>query len=125
MRIFSVYLVIVLAFISCTEVKKENTAKEPETIKQEVAAVYKNVEVEIEGMTCEIGCARLIESKLSKVEGISYSNVDFASKTGQFTYDTNKISKEDVSEKINAIAGGDLYKVVKSTEIEKITEKSE
>jgi len=125
MRLFSAYLVIALAFISCTEVKKENTAKEPEITKQEVAAVYKNLEVEIEGMTCEIGCARLIESKLSKVEGISYSNVDFASKTGQFTYDTNKISKEEVSEKINAIAGGDLYKVVKSTEIEKITEKSE
>jgi len=125
MRLISAYLVVVFAFISCTEVKKENTEKETETTKQEVAAVYKNLEVEIEGMTCEIGCARLIESKLSKVEGISYSNVDFASKTGQFTYDTNKISKEDVSEKINAIAGGDLYKVVKSTEIEKITEKSE
>lgn len=125
MRLFSAYLVIVFAFISCAEVKKENTAKETEATKQEVAAVYKNLEVEIEGMTCEIGCARLIESKLSKVEGISYSNVDFASNTGQFTYDTNKLSKEDVSEKINAIAGGDLYKVVKSTEIEKITEKSE
>jgi Cu+-exporting ATPase len=125
MRIFGAFLAIALTLFSCSEVKKENQAKETETANQEVAAVYKNLEVEIEGMTCEIGCARLIESKLSKVEGISYSNVDFASKTGQFTYDTNKISKEEVSEKINAIAGGDLYKVVKSTEIEKITEKSE
>jgi Cu+-exporting ATPase len=123
MRILSILLIIGITLISCSEPKTNNSEKTPKTT-QEVAAAYKNLEVEIEGMTCEIGCAKLIESKLSKVDGISYSSVDFASKTGQFTYDTNKISKEDVAEKINSIAGGDLYKVVKSTEIKEIIKKS-
>ena len=118
-------LVIIFALFSCNETKKENVEKEADVKTQEVAAVYQNLEVEIEGMTCEIGCARLIESKLSKVDGVTYSNVDFETKTGQFTYDTNKINKENIVKKIGGIAGGDLYKVVKTTEIESITKKNE
>ena len=118
-------LIIVFIAISCNENKKEKTIKEDKSPKQEIAANYKNLEVEIEGMTCEIGCARLIESKLSKVDGITYSNVNFESKKGQFTYDTNKISKEEIANKIGGIAGGDLYKVVKSTDIEEIIKEIE
>ena len=62
-------------------------------------------------MTCEIGCAKTIESKLSKVNGILYSKVDFESRKGQFTYDANKLSEDDIVAKINGIAGGDLYSI--------------
>ena len=107
---------------SCTETKKETTLKKPEAKETTIAAVYKSLEVEIEGMTCEIGCARTIQSKLSKVDGVTYSKVNFEAKKGQFTYDENKISKEDIINKINGIAGGDLYKVTKTAEIENIIE---
>ena len=116
-------LVITFALFSCNDTKKENVEKDANTKTQEVAAVYQNLEVEIEGMTCEIGCARLIESKLSKIDGVTYSNVDFETKTGQFTYDATKLNKEDIAKKIGGIAGGDLYKVVKTTEIDSITQK--
>lgn len=108
-------LVIAFALFSCNETKKNADVKT-----QEVTAIYQNLEVEIEGMTCEIGCARLIESKLSKVNGITYSKVNFEAKKGQFTFDKNKTSKEDIIAKINSIAGGDLYKVTKVTDIEEI-----
>ncbi len=75
------------------------------------------IEVNIEGMTCEIGCAKLIESKIHKLEGVTFSKVNFEEKTGQFSFDSNKISKEEIMKNINGIAGGDLYKVASSTSL--------
>jgi len=105
---------LTFTFIACNEVKKEKPTEELDVKTEEVAADYKNIEVEIDGMTCEIGCARTIQSKLSKVKGVSYAKVDFESKKGQFTYDANKVSENDIVEKINGIAGGDVYTVVET-----------
>lgn len=114
--------ILSLAFVlfSCNDAKKEVSVEKSGIEKQEVAANYKNIEVEIEGMTCEIGCAKTIESKLSKTEGVTYSKVNFEAKVGQFSFDENKISKEDIAKKITEIGGGALYKAVKITEIEEI-----
>ena len=121
-------LILAIVFFSCNEVKKEKKNEKSEVkteVKtEEVAANYKSIEVEIEGMTCEIGCARLIQSKLSKVDGITYTKVDFESKKGQFTYDSNKISQNDIVKKINGIAGGDLYSVTKTEELSEIKKDS-
>lgn len=114
-------LMITLSAISCNETAKKEVK---DTAKQEAAAVYKSLEVEIEGMTCEIGCARLIESKLSKVDGVTFSKVEFEAKKGQFTYDTNKLTKDDIVRKINGIAGGNLYLVTKTTDIEEFISKN-
>jgi len=76
------------------------------------------IEVKIEGMTCEIGCAKLIESKVSKLEGVTFSKVNFEEKTGRISFDSNKISEEEIIKNINGIAGGDLYKVTSSKLIE-------
>ncbi|NLP57819.1 heavy-metal-associated domain-containing protein [Lutibacter sp. B1] len=111
--------------ISCNEAKKEASPENQKEKKEDIVANYKSVEVDIEGMTCEIGCARTIESKLSKVDGISYSKVSFEDKKGQFTYDANKLSKDDIANKIGEIAGGDLYSVTKTVEIDKIFKKTE
>jgi len=100
--------------------KKEPIAENPEVKKEAIAANYKSVEVDIEGMTCEIGCARTIQSKLSKVAGVTYSKVSFETKKGQFTFDLNKVSQEDIVKKINGIAGGDLYSVTKTKELQDI-----
>lgn len=70
-----------------------------------------SIEVNIEGMTCEIGCAKLIQSKVYKLDGVKESKVNFEEKKGIFTFDKNKISSEEITKKINGIAGGDLYKV--------------
>lgn len=110
--------------ISCKEANKSQEQVTSENTQTEHVANYKSIAVEIEGMTCEIGCAKLIESKLSKMEGVTYSRVDFASKTGQITFDTNKLTAEGISEKIAGIAGGDLYAVVKTTEIDEVNEPS-
>ena len=110
-KIISLFIFSILLF-SCSETKKENVVNQSEIENTEnKVANYKSIEVDIKGMTCEIGCARTIESKLSKVDGISYSKVDFESGKGQFTFDENKLSENDIISKINGIAGGDLYSV--------------
>lgn len=117
-------LIIVFITLACNEAKKKDLNENPTTKTQDIAAHYKSIEVEIEGMTCEIGCARLIQSKLSKVEGVTYTNVDFESKKGVFTYDSNKLSKEDIVKNISKIAGGDLYSVTKTKELDDIIVKT-
>lgn len=115
-------LSIAFVLFSCNDHKNEASEEKSGIEKPEVAANYKTIEVEIEGMTCEIGCAKTIESKLSKTEGVTYSKVNFEAKVGQFTFDENKISQEDIAKKIVGIGGGALYKAVKITEIEEIEE---
>ncbi|MEX1383773.1 heavy-metal-associated domain-containing protein [Lutibacter sp.] len=119
-----IVLLFIFAAFSCNETKKTSLDTKIDAEKAEVAANYKSVEVEIEGMTCEIGCARLIQSKMSKVDGITYTKVDFESKKGLFTFDSNKLNKEAITEKISKIAGGDLYSVSKTTEIDLIVKET-
>ncbi len=113
-------LIFASVLISCNETKKETVIEKSEISQQEVAANLKSIEVDIEGMTCEIGCARIIQSKLSKVEGVTYSKVNFEAKKGLFTYDSNKLSKQDVVNKINGIAGGDLYLATNTIDLEDV-----
>jgi copper chaperone CopZ len=75
-------------------------------------------------MTCEMGCARTIESKISKLEGVKYSKVIFAKGIGQFTYDPKVISSKEIIQKINGIGGGNMYKVVDNQEVKNFSSKS-
>lgn len=113
-------LFLVATLFSCKEIKKENTTNKPEITTEEIAADLQSIEVEIEGMTCEIGCARTIQSKLSKVDGVTFAKVDFESKKGQFTYDANKINENDIINKIDGIAGGNVYFATKPKKLQEI-----
>jgi len=118
-------LVLLTFFIvSCGDKKTSLKTEKTSTKKEQITANLKSIEVDIEGMTCEIGCARTIQSKLSKVDGITYAKVNFDTKKGIFTYDANKLSKNDIVKKIDGIAGGDLYKATKTIEIDSITKKT-
>lgn len=120
MKKLIVVFFLTIALFSCNETKKENPTEKKEINTEEIAANLKSIEVEIEGMTCEIGCARTIQSKLSKLDGVTYAKVDFESKKGQFTYDANKVNKSEIVKKIDGIAGGDVYSVIKTKEIKVI-----
>ena len=70
-------VVLSIFFISCGNDKTE--AEKNEAVAEKVLVEnLKNVEVQIKGMTCEIGCARLIQSKLYKADGIKFAKVSFA-----------------------------------------------
>ena len=63
----------------------------------------------ISGMTCEIGCAKTIQSKLSKKEGVTDAVVVFSDSIATVSFDSNKTSPKDISSFIKGIAGGDAY----------------
>ena len=103
--------------ISCNGENNEKTAKQDVPTK-EISENIKSVEVQIEGMTCEIGCARLIQSKLYKTDGVKFAKVSFEENSGKITYNANKISISDLKEVVQKTGGGDLYKVVSIIEVE-------
>ena len=79
-----------------------------------------SVSIHISGMTCEIGCAKTIESKLSKKEGVASAEVVFTDSIAEVEFDRTKTSSEDLITFINGIAGGDSYV---GTEVKNILKK--
>ena len=79
--------------------------------KKETLPVNKqNVSLAISGMTCEIGCAKTIQSKLSKKEGVLNATVIFKDSIANVEFDANTTSKKDLIAFVDGIAGGELYK---------------
>jgi copper chaperone CopZ len=77
--------------------------------KKETPVTKEKVALAISGMTCEIGCAKTIQSKLSKKEGVLDAKVVFTDSIATINYDANKTSKEDLIAFVGGIAGGELY----------------
>ena len=109
-----------LFLVSCSE--KKSNQNEVNSSEEVAVANVKNVEVTITGMTCEIGCAKLIESKTYKLDGMISSKVSFEHGKGQFSFDNNKISTAEIEKHINGIAGGELYTVTSITEVDEFSE---
>ncbi len=118
------FLIIIGVIFSCGENSKTNESNNAEISQksklkkstsdennEKIVANYQKVSLKIDGMTCEIGCARTIQSKLSKVNGVKLAEVNFEQKTGIVEFDTNQVSEKQLVEVVEGIAGGDLYEV--------------
>jgi len=119
LKIIIVLLVFTLLSVSCDK-KFENQEKKSQLtpVEDQTTENLQKISLEIKGMTCEIGCARTIQSKLSKKEGVKSAKVSFEDKKGVVEFDANKITESQIVAVINKIAGGDVYKVVKTTKLE-------
>ncbi len=107
MKIKNILAIIAISCFVLTGCKKEVTKE----IKKETLAVNKqNVSLAISGMTCEIGCAKTIQSKLTKKGGVLNAKVVFKDSIANIEFDANTTSKKDLIAFIDGIAGGDLYK---------------
>lgn len=65
---------------------------------------------EVEGMTCALGCAKLIESKLAALDGVKTAKVDFETKKAVVEFDDAKQNSETITKTVEKIANG-IYKV--------------
>ena len=106
--IFLLLAISALLIISCSVNDEKGKTKD---IKSDVLQIAKmeTVSLAISGMTCEIGCAKTIQSKLSKKEGVAAAVVVFTDSIATITFDSNKTSTENLSSFITGIAGGNLY----------------
>lgn len=71
---------------------------------------YALAEFTIEGMTCAMGCAKTIETNLSKTEGVAHAAVDFDSKTARVKFDPTVLDLDDIESAVKA--SGDMYQAV-------------
>jgi copper chaperone CopZ len=108
---FILFLSLIITLHSCqsNEVKKPIVAENP---------IYKEIQVDISGMTCEIGCAKLIESKLIKTPGVDKVDVVFTDSIGYIRYDINQVDQKKLVEVIEKTGGGELYRVKEVHSIE-------
>ena len=72
-------------------------------------ATYAKAEFTIEGMTCEMGCAKTIEKKMAKMEGVKSAKVDFSKKLAMVEYDEAKVTHASLEETVSKV--GKMYEV--------------
>ncbi len=114
-NIKNIAIAVVFTFVAVS-CKKEAApvAKEVAAAKTEIAA--ENLETAsftIEGMTCAIGCAKTIETKLAGTEGVSEATVNFDTKIATVKFDKTKQNLNSLTTIVEKVGGGDLYKVTK------------
>lgn len=122
-------LIVVVVFASSC---KNNTAPEIKTVDTVSADLtantvasnpninYAKAEFGIEGMTCEIGCARTIEKKIAKMDGVKFAKVDFNKKIAMVEYDPAKVTPSNLEETVTKT--GEIYKVKDMKTVDKFSE---
>ena len=114
----NICIVAILALVisACkNEAQPEVKTVDVEVTKKDIAealdpnATYAKVEFSIDGMTCAMGCAKTIEKKMAKMEGVKLSKVDFDKRLAMVEYDEAKVSPESLEEAVTKVA--DIYKV--------------
>ena len=112
-------LVIAIVIFSATICACKNetepqikTIEVEETIaKNEIAddVILAKAEFNIEGMTCAMGCAKTIEKKLAKMEGVKFAKVDFDKKSAIVEYDEAIVTSSSLESTVTN--AGDTYSV--------------
>ncbi|MFY0713381.1 heavy-metal-associated domain-containing protein [Seonamhaeicola sp. NFXS20] len=111
-NILGLTIMVLLAFGCKNETKAEVKTVEvaTETAKElDPNASYAKAEFTIDGMTCEIGCAKTIEKKIAKMEGVKFAKVDFDKKLAMVEYNEAKVTPNTLEETVTNVA--DIYKV--------------
>jgi len=119
---------IMLVTFSCKnetkpEIKTVETETSVEMAKAELDpnATYAKAEFTIEGMTCAVGCAKTIEKKLAKMEGVKSATVDYDKKLAMVEYDDAKVTTTTLEETVQKV--GDSYTVKEMKTVESFTAK--
>lgn len=94
--------------VSTTETATETTSESKTTA---IVGKVETASFTIEGMSCEIMCASKIQKELTATEGVQNATVDFDKKLATVEYDAGVTSPEKLIEKVEAVNGGDSYKV--------------
>ncbi|AUC16491.1 hypothetical protein BTO06_15625 [Tenacibaculum sp. SZ-18] len=111
MKLLKVVFVLFLTASIITSCKSE--AEKGETKETKVAKA-EMLSLNVSGMSCEIGCAKTIESKLDKKEGVLEAKVVFADSLATIKYDAEKIDKASLIAFVEGVGDGNTYKASES-----------
>ncbi len=108
--------IVVLVFSACKndqtpEVKTVDVSSQEKDVSETLDpnASYAKVEFSIDGMTCAMGCAKTIEKKMAKMEGVKTAKVDFDKQLAMVEYDEAKVTPESLEQTVTKV--GNTYKV--------------
>lgn len=110
------FTAIVLFSVSCKDAEPEIKTVEigqSATVSEKQLdpnATYAKAEFGIEGMTCEMGCAKTIEKKIAKMEGVKSAVVDFDRHLAMVEYDDAKVTPLSLEEAVTSV-GDNAYSV--------------
>ncbi len=93
--------------VKTVETKTEVAVKEAK--KLDPNATYAKAEFGIEGMTCAMGCAKTIEKKIAKMDGVKSAKVDFEKELAMVEYDEAMVTPQSLEEAV--AKAGETYKV--------------
>lgn len=116
LRSFAVVMLGTVLFASCkneTTTNAEGKEATAQASTNEVAGTVEKATFQIEGMTCAIGCAKLIEGKLAGLDGVKHAQVDFDTKTAVVEFDDAKQDVPSLVKTVEKIANG-IYHVDKT-----------
>src|SRR5690554_1628803 len=101
-------------FVACKDSSTATTqTHQDQEVKPEILAEnLQTASFTIDGMHCEFGCAKGIEKKLAKLEGIKSASVDFETKEAKVEYDATVHTPQVLAKKVEEMANGETYKVV-------------
>tara|TARA_B100000886_G_scaffold340532_1_gene310901 strand:+ start:1041 stop:1415 length:375 start_codon:yes stop_codon:yes gene_type:complete len=117
LKLFITPSLLVFLFIGCGQ---SNSSE----YKEEVLAVADTkAEMNIDGMTCQVGCAAYIDEELEKVSGVVSADVSFENKLASITYDNSLISEHDIVSAINSLKDSAYSVASVDVEILKAVEK--
>ncbi len=108
----SFFTLCTIAFLcySCKDTASKPPIKSEET-PTAVAAQPQSISFTVDGMTCAIGCAKTIETKLSQTKGVQKATVDFAQKLAKVQFDAAILTSEDLVKAVESTGDGTTYKV--------------
>jgi periplasmic mercuric ion binding protein len=120
-------ILVAIIFTNC----KNEAKPEVKTIETDVAvttekalnpdAHFVKTEFTIDGMTCAIGCAKTIESKITKMDGVKSATVDFDKKLAMVEYDVAVVNHEALEATVSKTA--DIYKVSNMKDVDAFEDK--
>jgi len=112
-NILAIAIITIAAFSCKNETQPEiitvETTTETTKATLDPNATYAKAEFKIEGMTCAIGCAKTIEKKMAKMEGVKSATVDYDRQLAMVEYDEAKVTPASLEGTVTSVA--DMYKV--------------
>jgi len=109
--------ILSLAFSAVLFIGCKDAAKSPEVTsvsesnKEVSVGKIETASFNIEGMSCAMGCAKTIEKKLAKLDGVQGATVDFEKKVATVKYDSSKQTVQHLAKTVESAADGKTYKV--------------
>lgn len=100
-----------LFFTACKEKNQDVEVTENNAQTEVIAENLQTASFSIEGMHCEFGCAKSIEKKLAKMDGVKSVKVDFETKRAEVEYDATQQTPQVLSQTVEAMADGKTYTV--------------